>query len=378
METDVAVVGGGIVGASIACSIASRSDRDVVVFEREPEIAAETTAKSNAMFRMTGDAAERRLKREGLARYTAMLEAPKVEHDVDPLYERVDRLETATTADGAAELAERADVGPGKSLEPDAISEHVLVPELDADSVTGALWFPDAVRLEPRVLAREFAARARAAGARFETGTAVRDVRVADGAVAGIETEVGSVDAAYVLSAAGPDNPDVAAMAGVDLPVRHTLGPILDVRPRRRLGHTLANVKHPETGVYYTGRADGTVLIGRAGGPYDRAEHRDLGALDEERVPDGIRAAMDETAAMLLPALSLDRLTVRDEWVGLVSKTADGAPIVGLTDVAGFGVAAFNSEGIQLAPAAGRILAEQVLDGRPAAEYPHVDPGRFD
>jgi glycine/D-amino acid oxidase-like deaminating enzyme len=376
MNADVAVVGGGIVGSSVAYHLARRSDRDVAVFERAEQLAGETTAKSNAMFRMTGSAAERRMKRYGLSVYTAVLGEPAVDHDVDPLYERVDRLEVATSESSATALRDRAGSGVGELLDPGAIPEHVLFPELRRDDIEAALSFPGAIRLEPRVLAREFAARARAAGARFETDTAVRDVHVEDGAVTGLATDAGRVEAPVVLCAAGPNNPDVAAMAGYDLPVRHTLGPILDVRPRA-LGHTVPNLKHDDSGVYYTGRGDGTVMIGRAGGGYDRATRRDLADLDESHVPVDLRETMDDAAAALFPPLRLDAVDIRDEWVGLVSKTPDGEPIVGLTDVEGFGVAAFNSEGIQLAPAAGQILAEQVLEGRPPSDYPHVAPGRF-
>ena len=377
MDADVAVVGGGIVGSSVAYHVASRSDRDVVMFERADRLAGETTAKSNAMFRMTGSAQERRMKRYGLSVYNHFLAEPAVEHDVDPLYERVDRIEVATSESSAASLHERAESGVGRALEPEAIPEHVLFPELRREPIEAALLLPGAVRLEPRALAREFAARARAAGARLELGTAVRDVLATGGEVAGIETDNGRIDADVVVSAAGPNNRDVAAMAGVDLPLRHTLGPILDVHPES-LGHALPNLKHDDSGVYYTGRGNGTVMIGRAGGGWDRAKHRDLADLDESRVPDDLRETMDETARTLLPALALDTVDHRDEWVGLVSKTPDGEPIIGLTDVEGFAVAAFNSEGIQLAPAAGRILAEQVVDGRPPSDYPHITPGRFD
>lgn len=376
MDADFAVVGGGIVGSSVAYHLAGRSDRDVVVFERAPQLAGETTAKSNAMFRMTGSARERQMKRYGLSVYDEFLAEPAVDHDVAPLYERVDRLEVATSPECATTLRDRAMSGVGESLAPEDIPEHLLFPELCRDAIEVGLLFPGAIRLEPRALAREFAVRAQAAGARFETGTTVRDVCVDGGSVTGVETDDGRVDTPYVLSAAGPNNPDVAAMAGYDLPVRHTLGPILDVRPRP-FGHTLPNLKHDDSGVYYTGRGDGTVMIGRAGGGYDRATRRDLATLDESHVPEEIRDTMDEAAATLLPPLRLDAVDLCDEWVGLVSKTPDGEPIVGLTDVEGFGVAAFNSEGIQLAPAAGRILADQLLEGRPPSDFPHVAPARF-
>ncbi len=376
MYVDVAIVGGGIVGSSVAYHLASRSDLDIVVFERADALAGETTAKSNAMFRMTGSAAERRMKRYGLKVYNDFLADPAVEHDADPLYERVERLEVATSPASATALQDRADSGVGEPLKSEEIPEHVLFPELRRHAIEAALLFPGAIRLEPRALAREFAARARAAGARFETGTAVRDVLVDSGEVTGVETADGCIRTSQLVSAAGPNNPDVAAMAGYDLPVRHTLGPILDVRPRP-LGHTVPNLKHEDSGVYYTGRGDGTTMIGRAGGGYNRATRRDLADLDDSRVPDDLRETMDEAAVELLPPLQLDAVELLDEWLGLVSKTPDGEPIVGLTDVDGFAVAAFNSEGIQLAPAAGRIIAEQLLESRPPDDYPHVDPARF-
>jgi len=377
MDVDFAIVGGGIVGSSIAYHLSGRGDAEVAVFEREPELATETTAKSNAVFRMTGSAAEREMKRYGLSLYNDFLADPALEHDVDPLYERLDRLEVATSPSGAAGLRDRAEAGPGEYLDPDDLDEHVMFPELRTDEMEAALLFPDSIRLEPRALAMEFAERARANGVRFETGTPVRDVTTTDGRVTGIETDAGTVAADVVISAAGPKNVDVAGMAGVDLPQRHTLGPILDVRPRRGLGHTLPNLKHADSGVYYTGRADGTVMIGRSGGPYGNAERRDLDSLDEDRVADEVRADMAAASEQLVPALAMDEIEIHDEWVGLVSKTPDGEPIIGRTECEGFAVASFNSEAIQLAPAAGRITAEQLIDGRPASDYPHVSPTRF-
>lgn len=377
MDAEYAIVGGGIVGASIAYHLAERTDGPIVVFEQAESLATETTAKSNAMFRLTGSSPEREMKRYGLTQYNEFLADPIVDHEVDPLYERIDRVEVATSSRTAAQLRERAQTGVGEYVDPAELPAHILFPELRTDDIDGALWFADSIRMEPRALALEFAARARANGARFNTGTLVRDItRTADG-VTGIETDAGPVTAATVISAAGPNNVDIAEMAGIQLPSRHTLGPILDVKPHEALRHTVPNLKHVDSGVYYTGRANGTVMIGRAGGGYDNAVRRDVDTLTDDRVPDAIRAEMAETSNRLIPRLALEDVEVRDEWVGLVSKTPDGEPIIGRTEVDGFAVAAFHSEAIQLAPAAGCIMAEQLVDGRPATEYPHVSPSRF-
>lgn len=378
MNAEFVIVGGGIVGGSIAYHLSTRTSGRIVVVERADQLASETTAKSNAMFRMTGSATEREMKRYGLAMYNEFLADPVRDHAADPLFERLDRLEVATTTASTARLRERAEEGPATYLEPEEIPTHLLLPELAVEAIEGALWFPDAIRLEPRALAFEFFDRAASNGVEIMTGTAVRDVHVEGNRVTGVATTQGDIDAEFVVSAAGPNNVDIAELAGIDLPSRHTLGPILDVRPTRWLGHTVPNLKHVESGVYYTGRGDGTVMIGRAGGGYEQATRRDLDTLETDRVPDAIRTDMDDAASQVIPALALDAVEIHDEWVGLVSKTPDGEPIIGRTSREGFAVAAFHSEAIQLAPAAGRIMSEQLLDDTPPSAYPNVSPGRFE
>jgi glycine/D-amino acid oxidase-like deaminating enzyme len=65
------------------------------------------------------------------------------------------------------------------------------------------------------------------------------------------------------------------------------------------------------------------------------------------------------------------------EWVGIRSSIEDGVPIVGWTEKKGFLIAAFDSSGIQLAPAVGNIIAKQLLNGDPTEFYDRVSISRF-
>lgn len=375
MGSPVAIVGGGIVGASIAYHLGERTDQPITVYERADEVATGTTALSNAVFRPTGSPAVRAFKEYGLGLYNEFLADPAADHS-SRLAERLDRVELATTVAGAAQLEDRAAEGPGTYCRPEALESSVLAPMLRTETVEGALRFPDAIRFAPRALAVEFVERARASGVEFETGTQVTDVRTDGGRVTGLETSSGAVDADVAISAAGAANTEIAAMVGANLPQRHDIAVLRHVRPTTEFRCTVPNLKHAETGVFYTGRPDGSVVVGRSGGGYEDCSQLDASAVPTA-VPDELDRAMARAAENLVPAIGTGSVTVEAEWVGRSCKTPDGHPIIGPMDVDGFAVAAFHSEGIQLAPAAGRLLAGQVVDDPSSLPAADVSPDRF-
>ncbi|MFB6173660.1 MAG: NAD(P)/FAD-dependent oxidoreductase [Halobacteriales archaeon] len=360
-ETDVAVIGGGIAGASAAWHLAG-AGADVTVLERGT-LAGETTARSAAFFGFYGSDVERRLKRYGMARYNEFLAAPRAR----PEYERVGRLRVATTAEGA--LPD----GPGEFLDPSALHERVLLPELDTDPLADARWNPDVGYHRPRPLAREFADRARDRGATVETGAPVESIRTEDGCVTGVVADGERIEARAVVCAAGPWNPRVAGLAGLALPLAHSRAPAL--RLERPGGtHTLPIVSHAESGVYVRGDGTGGALVGH------HPTEPPAGTFDPDEVPDtvpgDIRERMWDVLGEFLPALADARVT--DEWVGVRSHTPDGYPIVGWTGIEGLSVAAFNSSGIQLSPAVGDVIARQLVDGDPTEHHDALSVSRFE
>ncbi|MFB6301763.1 MAG: NAD(P)/FAD-dependent oxidoreductase [Haloferacaceae archaeon] len=374
----VAVVGGGIAGASVAYHLAARTDRPVVVYERGA-LAGETTARSAAFFGFYGSDLERRLKRYGMALYNDLLAAPRS----DAYHDLVGRLRVATTPDGAARLEERRDATPDDAMltyRPGAaLPERVFCPELDADSVAGATYRPQVGYHRPQALARELGTRAREAGVTVETGTPVTDVVVEDDRVRELvvdgERRSEAVDVAAVVCAAGPWNPSVCRLAGLDPPVSHSRAPVLELERPAPATHTLPIVSHVGTGVYARGHGDDAVLVGHYPGSPDAEAEYDPDAV-ADRVGTERREEMRAVLADLLPPLA--DAPVRDEWVGVRSHTPDGHPIAGWTGIEGLSIVAFDSSGIQLSPALGRLVATQLVDGTPTDEHDALSITRFD
>lgn len=375
---EIAIIGGGIAGASVAHHLADLTDRPITVYDRGP-LAGETTAKSAAFFGFYGSAVERRLKRYGMRLYNRLCAAP----EAAPRHDLVGRLRVATTTDGGQALQQRRDEAPADALltyqAGDELAATLFCPELKTAPVHGATYRPQVGYHRPRALAHELGTRARHAGVTVETDTTVTDIVVADDQVQEIvvqgESDSTVIDVDAVVCAAGPWNPAVCRLAGLDLPVSHSRAPILELERSEPVPHTLPIVSHVESGVYARGHEDDAVLVGHH--PHDPDPEMEY---DPETVANRVTTERREEMRSVLDALlpSLADASVRDEWVGVRSHTPDGHPIAGWTGIAGLVVAAFNSSGIQLAPGIGRTIAAQLVDGTPTDAYDALSLTRFD
>lgn len=396
MTTRYAIVGGGIVGASVAYHLSRKTDDPVTVYERG-ELAAETTFKSTSMIGVGGPEPHHRMKQYGFRLYNEFFADPR--SDVE--YRQSGRLRVSTSSSGATELEQLA-TGSSQPTDRDrqersgtkfahSLTEYIpgddlqaslLVPPLATDSVEGALYRPkyghirsESRTLGPQDLAFEFVERAREQGVTFETNTDVTDVIVADGRVTGIEVDGRDVvEADVVVCAAGPWNARLAATAGIDLPIEHTLSPVYALELDRPIPYTLPTIKSHESSVGIHKKRDDLILVTYT--PDDSAEGStyDLEAVGEAEL-DAYREPALEWAERLVPRLADAALV--DEWIGVGTGTPDGNPIVGWTEIEGLSLAA-TMIGIQLAPAVGSILARQLVDDDPTEYYEVVSISRFD
>jgi len=374
-----AIIGGGIVGISVAYHLSEASDERVIVFERG-ELATETTAKSGAFFAFWGRETPPRyeMKQYGARFYNGMLSEATAWVRTTHLG-RLGFASSKTESRRLRKLAASADRDDVAAMTEyftrDELEGSFLLPDVRTEGVEGAIYRPNVACFEPRPMARLLAGRARANGVQFETDTSVRRLLLEDGTVRGVVTENGRVNADHVVCAAGPWVPKIARQLGLDLPVRYSFGPMLRLRPDDPIGERLPSLKQHDDRIYLRRDFDGTILLGHR--PQDDEEGAD--SLDPDSlpasVPGDLRETMIERASEMIPAL--ERSEVADEWVGLRTLTPDDNPIVDCTSIDGFAVTAMNAEGLQLAPAAGKIIADRLVGERAIDYYHDISLERF-
>jgi sarcosine oxidase subunit beta len=355
---DVVIVGAGVHGASLAFHLAQRSV-DVLVVERE-NVAAGATGRSSGFIRMHYDLeSEARLAWASFPYFRFWDDLVGMG---DPGFVRTGFLQLVPP-----ELANalRANVAmqqalgiPALLVGPDDVAR--LAPGLVTDDVVVAAYEPESGYADPTGTAAGFLAAARGRGARLLTGCTVTAIRVAGERITGVDTTQGFLAAGTVVVAAGAWSRQLAATAGLQIPVE----------PWRH-----------ET--IFLGRPAGQrtilpVVIDDANDLYFRPEGRDLllvGLEDDNEVggsPDrpqrGLAPELVHRMILRLtrrlPAMEL--ATFRTAHGGQDGITPDQRAILGPAGPDGLVLACgFSGTGFKIAPAVGACLAEWICDGQP-------------
>lgn len=377
-QSAVAIVGGGIVGASVAYHLSQHSAANVTVYERST-LASETTAASGAFVGFWGDEAPsyRHLKHYGIRLYNDFFTGSRATHS----YKLSPRLTLASTTGMVQELqaavATRAAVcGKSEYLSGKQLDASLLHPGLDTSEVEAAVYRSNLGYLEPTKLATEFIERARENGVTFETQAEVEDVTTDNDAVTGVVVNGTHQTFDAVVAAAGPWNRQVAQYVGLELPVRQTLAPVLILEPPEPIQYDTYSIKHLESGIYFRQQPDGTVFVGHYPGGYDDAG----GQINPDEAPTQVSTDRREQMQRIVETYFpwTENAHIADEWVGVRSLTPDAGAIAGWTEVDGFYVTGFNAAGIQLAPVIGHVVAEQLLHNNPTTYYNAVRLSRFE
>jgi len=352
---DVAIVGGGVVGASAAYHLAVAGAGRVLLLERADHLAAGSTGACAGGFRhQFSSEVNVRLSQASVPMITGFTQEHGLPLDVhQDGYLFLVRSETLWPDYLAAnELHRTLGVGAEILSAEEAVA---MIPGIDPEGLVGATFGPQDGIADPSGLTQGYATLARRAGAEIELGVDVVAVRTDGGRVVGVETDRGPVDAGVVIDAAGPWAGALAASAGGELPLepipRHVLVTgSFEGRPQRR---TL--VIDAETSFYFHREGEG-VLMGM-GSPNERASFSlepDEAFVAEELLP---------TAVRVFPAL--EEASVEHTWVGLYEMTPDRHPVIGQAPgVDGFYLAnGFSGHGFQHAPVVGKLLAEMIVEG---------------
>src|SRR5215475_2000030 len=214
----VVVIGGGVVGCSIAYNLARRGQRDVVVVERET-IGSGTTSKAAGGIRVQFPTeTEIRFSLEAIR----VFERFQDEFGVDPGYKKIGYLFLVSDQKQLEGFEKRIAVQRRMGADVRVISPddaRKLVPALRVDDLIAAVWGPGDGMAGPAEVTNGFARRARELGARIVEGVEVSAIELMRGRVRAVATSSGRVETPVIVNAAGPAAGRVGRLAGVDLPV---------------------------------------------------------------------------------------------------------------------------------------------------------------
>lgn len=325
----VLVVGAGIVGASVAYHAARAGAEVTLVDAGRP--GAGVTADSFAWI-----AASRvRSGPASAVRAAATVEYRRVEAELPGL---------PVTWSGALSWRPGAapEPGPGQHI----VDALTLEPNLRR-SPDWALWTPGEGAVDPVGVTERLVAGAREHGARVHLDTGVTAVRRdAAGRAAGVETPSGPLAATTVVLAAGVATAALGASVGVPVPVEPSPCPLFGLRAPAGLVRTVVNTED-----FDLRQVAGDRLIAAA----DSAR----------RTVDAVRATFRGEVDLL------------DTRIGVRPMPADGEPIVGpVAEVPGLYVAVMHAA-VTLAPAMGRLIAREVVDGVAQPALAGCRPDRF-
>ena len=378
----VVVVGGGIVGASVAYHLTQLDVGDVVVVERGHLTNGTTWHAAGLVAQVRGTHALTELSRINADLYERL----SAETGVETGFRRVGALTVARTEARMQELlyaiSLARDAGiPAEVLEPADVKRHW--PPAATDDVVGGTLFPTDGTVNPGDAALALATGAHAGGSTFVEGVGVTGFRLRrpdGGRVPSIEavvTDQGVVECEHAVVAAGLWTSEVARLAGVSIPLFPAEHVWVMTKEASGAEERLPILRDLD-GYLYVRHYRGRYVVGAfepRGKPRAPADVDDGGFV--EFGPDWDHFAPVLTAArQRLP--ELESLEFEHYLRAPESFTPDSNFHLGeVPEVRGLYVAAgFNSQGIIYAPGAGAALAEWIVEGRPTRDLAEVDVAR--
>ncbi len=377
LKADVVIIGGGIVGSSIAYQLTAAGCRNVVMLERESSQGKGSTGKSMGGVRAQFSTPvnirmslfsipffrdfERTMGHPSGYRAQGYLFVATAERHLEYLRANYERqvAEGLTTAS----LVSREEI-------------VAMVPQLRSDDIIGGSFCSTDGFVDPYSVMTGFTLRALDQGAQLIRDAQVTGLTLDTKGVASVQTTQGAIATRTVVNAAGAWSAEVAKMAGIDLPVEPLRRMLVPTEPFDKVAHSAPMVVDMSTGFHF--RPEGLGLL--------------MAWNDPDEKP-GFKTSFDRGFIEKILTRAVDRVPVFEElevnpsraWAGLYEMTPDHHPVLGAAPgVGGFYFAnGFSGHGVMHSPATGKILADLILTGTTALidakllDYPRFAEGRL-
>ena len=377
-RAQVVIVGGGVIGSSIAYHLAGLGITDVLLLERARIASGTSWHAAGLVARVRGSHPMTELANYGVDLYRGLAD----ESDIDVHFRPTGSLTLAENDGRMTELRYAAAIArhhgtEARFLEPSAIPE--VLPLISTEGLVGALLQPGDGTVNPGYAASALAKGAHDRGVTIREGVPVSGLLTADGAVTGVRTDRGHIGAETVILACGLWTRDLAATVGVPVPLYAAEHVHVSTEPIEG-AHDLLPLMRGLDGSFYARHHAGGLMIG-AFEPNGRPRSTDSIPDDwafGEFGPDWEHFAQTRAnATRRIPALD------GAEFTRYLRAPESFTPDVNFclgesAEVRNLYVAAgFNSQGIIYGPGAGRALAEWIREGAPTFDASEVDVRRF-
>lgn len=373
-RASVVIVGGGIVGCSLAYHLTLRGCTDVVLLERKQLTCGTTWHAAGLVGQLR---ATYNLTR--LAQYTTNLYA-SLEQETGQAtgFRQTGSIAVATNQARFEELKRGASMAKCFGLEVQTLTPPEIAslwPGVRIDDLVGGVYLPKDGRTNPIDTTQALAKGAKSRGARIFENCAAQEIIIENGTAIGVRTEFGEIRADMVVNCAGMWAHELGAKAGTTVPLHAAEHFYIVTEPMEGLHSDMPVLRDPDGCAYFKEDA-GKLLVGwfepvaKPWGMKGIPESFSFDSLpdDLEHIEPLLTAAMHRTPA-------LEKTGINLFFNGPESFTPDDRYLLGETpEVRNLFVAAgFNSIGIQSAGGAGKVLADWMLDGHPPMDLWDVD-----
>ena len=355
---EVIIIGGGIVGSSIAYHLTSAGSKNVLVIERESSQGKGSTGKSMGGVRAQfSTPVNIQMSLYSIPFYAAFEETLGYPCG----YRAQGYLFCATSAQHMAYLrtnhATQARLGLKTARLISADEIRGMLPLLRSDDIVGGTFCSTDGFVDPYSAMNGFMASASDHGAELWKNTEVTGIlRYAQG-ISGVETSRGPVSTRKVVNCAGAWAASIAKMVGIDLPVEPLRRMLVPTEPFDQFPHGAPMIIDMSNGFHFRPEGLGFLL-----------------AWNDPEETSGYKTDFDPSFIEKILTRAADRVPIfenlavnpKHAWSGLYEMTPDHHPILGpVPEIPGFFLAnGFSGHGVMHAPATGRILSDLILEGK--------------
>ncbi|PCH67720.1 MAG: sarcosine dehydrogenase [Rhodobacteraceae bacterium] len=372
------IIGGGIIGCSIAYHLAKRGEKGVVLLEKANLTEGATWHAAGLVGQLRSSRNTTRMLQKSVSMYDSLAAETGLECD----WKKTGSLRLAASDDRMLEARRLTTMARSFGLEMHMITADEardLFPYIATDGLKGAAFIPSDGHVDPGGLCQSIAAGARLHGATLKQQVKVLDFTVQGGRITGVETSEGTWEAETITLATGMWSREIGAKLGLTIPACAVEHQYIVTEPIPGFPDNLPTLRDPDRLVYYKPDAGGRLVIG--GYEDDTQPFGNNGIPGEfvrQLLPDNLErfAPLADLAAITTPIIN--EVGIRQVINGPIPYSADGDFVMG--PVPGFDnlmLATGFLYGIAAGGGAGEMIAEWLTEGRPSLDLWPLDNRRF-